>query len=612
MSLFGALFTGVSGMNAQTQSTAIISNNIANVSTIGFKKSEAQFFSLVTSRSRSSTYSPGTVSTNRIQNVDQQGAIQQTASTTDVAISGNGLLAVKEDPDTQNELEFLYTRSGSFTEDEAGNLRNTSGFVLYGVQIDPTTNEDPTVSDISDLVPVNVGSTSVGNTRPTTEIEISLNLDASTDDSTLSNTLGNVNDFQTPGAPPPDFSRAITIFDATGAAQTLTLEFTKTYGPHATIANNVTSLSATDALVGDLAMTPGHTFDIATNGGSAGANSLTLTVVNTTPAVAGEVQTIGDIINEINDNLPNAYAFLGNDGELVIQHDEFMNNDGDATLESITISNNVGTALANLGYTDPQTDNSNNLENLAEGYDNGTAANLYSDGNPAGDVVFPAPNRLPDTQTSPGYNPRGWWQVQIVHPDLSTIGHGLINFNGDGSLNALSNVPTIGGDSTPGIDIELGNVRLSPNSEPQDIVINVENFSQFSGSFNVNFVDQNGAALGLRTGLEITREGIVVARFSNGSTTDLFKLPLIKFNNPNGLTEVSGTAYVESAESGSTNPSFAGEGGAGFFETSTIESSNVDIAEEFANLIVTQRAFSSNTRIINTVDQMTEDLLRII
>ena len=86
---------------------------------------------------------------------------------------------------------------------------------------------------------------------------------------------------------------------------------------------------------------------------------------------------------------------------------------------------------------------------------------------------------------------------------------------------------------------------------------------------------------------------------------------MITFANTNGLTEVSGTAYTENEESGEENLREAGTGGAGFVEPSTLEASNVDLADEFARLIVSQRAFGAGTRVINTVDQMTEDLLRL-
>ena len=75
--------------------------------------------------------------------------------------------------------------------------------------------------------------------------------------------------------------------------------------------------------------------------------------------------------------------------------------------------------------------------------------------------------------------------------------------------------------------------------------------------------------------------------------------------------EISATSYVESAESGTPLLQEAGVAAAGFLETTSIEQSNVDLADEFTKLIVTQRAYSANTKVINTVDQMTEDLLRL-
>ena len=134
---------------------------------------------------------------------------------------------------------------------------------------------------------------------------------------------------------------------------------------------------------------------------------------------------------------------------------------------------------------------------------------------------------------------------------------------------------------------------------------------EFTHTVDVIFSDQNGAELGLRTGVEISREGKVIARFSNGASAELYQIPLVTFANANGLTEVSGTAYTENQESGEENLREAGTGGAGFIEPSTLEASNVDLADEFAKLIVAQRAFGAGTRTINTVDQMTQDLLSL-
>src|SRR3982751_4016443 len=110
MSLFGALFTGVSGMSAQSQATAMISNNIANVDTIGYKGDNAAFYSLVTTNAIGGQYNSGSVAVNTVQNVTQEGSIQQTSSSTDAAISGQGLFVVKQATGTNQP--FMYTRSG--------------------------------------------------------------------------------------------------------------------------------------------------------------------------------------------------------------------------------------------------------------------------------------------------------------------------------------------------------------------------------------------------------------------------------------------------------------------------------------------------------------------
>ncbi|MCB1531641.1 MAG: flagellar hook-basal body complex protein [Alphaproteobacteria bacterium] len=584
MGLFGSLFTGVSALFSQSQNTAIISNNIANISTTGFKRSEAAFESLVTSQSRLSTYSPGTVTVNRLQRVDQQGALQQTASTTDAAISGNGFFAVKRDPD--NTQEFLYTRAGQFSEDSQGLLRNAAGFALYAWPIDANGSLPANQGDLTSLVPADVAFLG-GLTRPTSSAELAINLDANAVDQTLSSALTSA----------VDFSRGITVFDSLGSSQVLTFEYTKVYGPQATAAGTIGDLQATDELVNDLGLTVGNEFEISSELGG----PLTLTVVSGTPTVAGEIQTVNDIITEINNAGLGVSASLGNDGELIIRRDEFTG----GAVNTLTLENTVGVPLTGLGITltaNPQTFTGDDLT-LTGDYDNGTPADTppYSTGDALTGHTFPAFQFLPgDAQ----YNDRGWWQLNIVHPDGTSLSRGLLNFNGDGTLNSIP-------DNDGNTDINLSQIDWNNGSEAQNINIDIERFSQFSGNFDVIFSDQNGAELGLRTGVEIDRDGFIIARFSNGASATLYKMPLITFANSNGLTEVSGTAYSENSESGEENLREAGTGGAGFIEPSTLEASNVDLADEFARLIVSQRAFGAGTRLINTVDQMTQDLLSL-
>jgi flagellar hook protein FlgE len=261
----------------------------------------------------------------------------------------------------------------------------------------------------------------------------------------------------------------------------------------------------------------------------------------------------------------------------------------------MTFADVTGTPISAVGtlnlYTDPSDGD----------YSYDSEANLLP---PYAGTTYPDQGDFPGFGNITNPNTQGWWEMTVRHPNGSVLSQGLLNFNQSGALNA-----TPGSDGV--VDIELSNIDWFNGSELQDIDIDIERFSQFAGNYDVIFSDQNGAELGLRTGVDLTRDGYVVARFSNGATANLYKVPLVTFANANGLQEVSGTAYTENSLSGEENLREAGTGGAGFLEPSTVETSNVDLADEFAKLIVSQRAFSANTRVINTVDQMTEDLLRL-
>ncbi len=589
MGLFGSLFTGVSALFAQSQNTAIISNNIANISTTGFKRSEASFQSLVTTASRLSTYSPGTVSVNRIQRVDQQGGIQQTSSGTDAAISGNGFFPVRRS--TAFGQDQLYTRAGQFSEDSQGLLRNAAGFVLYAWPIDANGDLPANQGDLTSLVPADVAFLG-GLTRPTTDANLAINLNA--DQARTTWEVGTDGTVRAVGQ--EQFSRGLTVFDSLGSAQTLNFEFYHVQSPTPLgVSNSTTVLSNTDdvgVVFGAATVAEGDSFTIDVNPGGAGVTSFTFEY-DTDAAVAGAnvgFQTVGELIAAINNSFAGEVeARLTPGGDLIVESVnadpattlEFTDNVGDLIFGDLNFEGAGGAAIAS-GVPIP-----------APTFPVGNTTSAGTEG-----FVFPtiADINNPNTQ--------GWWEVRIFEPDGTQISRGLLNFDGDGTLNA---VPDENGD----VDIQLNGINWGNGSSLQNISIDVERFSQFAGNFDVIFSDQNGAELGLRTGVELTRDGRIVARFSNGASTDLYQVPLITFANSNGLTEVSGTAYSETEESGEENLREAGTGGAGFVEPSTLEASNVDLADEFARLIVSQRAFGAGTRVITTVDQMTQDLLSL-
>ncbi|MBT5033266.1 MAG: flagellar hook-basal body complex protein [Rhodospirillaceae bacterium] len=130
MSLFGALSSGVSGLTAQSSAMGAISDNITNVSTIGYKNTRVDFSTLVTKQSSSTLFSPGGVQSRPRQDTGVQGLLQASTSSTDIAISGNGYYVVNESPRPGVSDQFLFSRAGSFFQDNEGFLRNTSGFYL--------------------------------------------------------------------------------------------------------------------------------------------------------------------------------------------------------------------------------------------------------------------------------------------------------------------------------------------------------------------------------------------------------------------------------------------------------------------------------------------------
>ncbi len=207
MSLYGAMFSGVSGLNAQSQSLGMISDNISNVNTIGYKAAHASFSTLVTQQSGNS-YAPGGVRSAPIYDISRQGLLQASANNTDMAISGNGFFVLTEqDTPTAADTRF-YSRAGQFAADSQGYLKSPAGFYLQGWRTDLTgTPITPNTSLLTGLESIRVNSVS-GCASPTTGVDLGLNLPASA----------------TTGATQ---STNVTVFDSLGVSNTITLTWTK-------------------------------------------------------------------------------------------------------------------------------------------------------------------------------------------------------------------------------------------------------------------------------------------------------------------------------------------------------------------------------------------------
>ena len=174
MSIFGAMFSGVTGLNAQSQALGMIADNIANVNTIGYKGTTAHFFSLVTQAASRTTYTPGGVASSPSQGIDRQGLLQASVSETDIAIAGRGFFVVSQSS-TSGSGQFLFTRAGSFEPDQNGNLVNTAGYFLQGWPLANGTTLPTNTSTLSSVTTVNVANLA-GTATPTSTVNLSLNL----------------------------------------------------------------------------------------------------------------------------------------------------------------------------------------------------------------------------------------------------------------------------------------------------------------------------------------------------------------------------------------------------------------------------------------------------
>lgn len=148
MSLYGSLFSGVSGLSAQSSAMGAISDNVANINTIGYKGTETQFQTLVTKQVSSTKYSPGGVQSKPQAGIDVQGLLSSTSNATDLGISGDGFFVVNQAANPSSGDTWGYTRAGSFQLDDDGYLTNTAGYYLQGWTLQPHDGE-PTAATVN-------------------------------------------------------------------------------------------------------------------------------------------------------------------------------------------------------------------------------------------------------------------------------------------------------------------------------------------------------------------------------------------------------------------------------------------------------------------------------
>ena len=539
MSLYGAMFSGVSGLDAQSQALGTIADNIANVNTTGYKATFARFSTLVTQQATNNSYSPGGVQFNSISEVARQGLLQSSASPTDLAISGEGMFVVNAVADPTSSDPYLFTRAGAFAPDENGNLKNTAGFYLQGWATDASGTPTATnTAVLGSLEPVNVAGVS-GSATATSAIRLGLNLPAT----------GAIN------------STAVTnvqVFDSLGVAHDLTFTWTKS------------ALNEWDLALKTPTGATNTTIENSSGGILAAAGRLDFASIPTD----GQTVVITD----------------GSGPALTFEFDTNSSVSGSniaVDISSSTTTTQVASALL-AAYQSSTGDT-----RLTQGTGADTSTLLFTQSSTGAATVINSTGAAAITQSSNSFT-----------VPATTVSGAAMTFNGNGTPSAI-NIATLrvnnlsSGALDSVISLDLGTVDLS------------DGLTQFSGAYNITFINQNGVQFGTFSGVNISDEGLVVALFDNGETLPIYKIPLVTFANFNGLTAKTGNVYVSSDSSGVPVLRVAKTGSAGAVTSGSLENSTVDLGTEFTNMILAQRAYSATTRIITTADEMLDELIRI-
>ncbi|MCK1697390.1 flagellar hook-basal body complex protein [Bradyrhizobium sp. 144] len=199
-----------------------------------------------------------------------------------------------------------------------------------------------------------------------------------------------------------------------------------------------------------------------------------------------------------------------------------------------------------------------------------------------------------------------WNMFYQTDPNATGTTVGWVNtgqaftFAADGSLTSPS-----------GSGITINNVSVSGQSLGS-VSFNISSggltqYASTSGAVTINTITQNGYAAGQLRSVAVNNNGLVVGTFSNGQNLDLAQVSLSHFNGTNYLKAQDGGAYAATEQSGP-----AIDGASGSISGSSLEGSNTDIADEFTKLIVTQQAYSANTKVITTANTMVQDLLNVL
>jgi flagellar hook protein FlgE len=671
MGIFGALTTAVTGLRAQSFALENISGNIANSQTTAFKRVDTSFMDLIPDNPPSKQLA-GTVTANARATNTVQGDFQSASIGTFMAINGDGFFVVqKPEGFVDGRPTFggssLYTRRGDFQTDKDGFLVNGAGYYLMGIPVDSKTgNLAGSVPEMlkfqNDFLPA----------QPTTQVQYRANLASYPltphhDSNVPGSELIDAKTFSASpvaGAPTPakitgfgatllnDADAIITgtqtlpatltqagTFTLNGATVTVTAGMTQAQLLTAINTSNAGGLptgmkpavitggnlvlesvdadtqiainSSSPLMLAELGIATGTVDPTNLLTQSAAGNNQTLTVQVSNDASsfatlnilfgtgAGKVSTMAELQTALG-------GLTGGTANVTAAN-------GNITITATNLGDKIqvgGTAtLTNFGIHTPQAFSSNEQ---VLGMDTST----FIDQSIGGGAITAY-----DASGAPVNMQLRWGKV-----DSSSLGAGhtdnwnlfyQVNSNATGNQVAWQNAGVSytfdpNGQMNPLVaNTTLSNVTINGASLGTVQIVHgaggITQFSDSNGTAQVNLIQQDGFPAGSLQTISISDKGRVVGTYSNGRTLDLAEVTLANFNGPNQLKRLDGGAFAATDESGP-----AVLGAPGKIVASSLEGSNVDIADEFTKLIVTQQAYSANTRVVTTSNQMVQDVLNML
>ncbi|MEN4045673.1 flagellar hook-basal body complex protein [Sulfurimonas sp. NWX367] len=572
-----SLFSGVSGLQSHQVAMDVESNNIANVNTIGFKYSRANFSDLLAQTKAIATAPQGQLggknpvqvglgsTVSSMTRIFSQGSIQNSDKNTDVAIQGDGFFIIS--PDGGNT--YKYTRAGDFKFDAGGNFVDNNGFITQGWLRDPVTGKVDSTAPIENI---NIPPGLTTPASPTSEVVLKANLNS--------------------GPLVESYSRAYQIDDA---------------GVVSDYNGNTAGVNSGD--VGSMFNSNGEAFSLQDGQG------ITIDYGNGTVQTyeyqsdgTGDFQTLKDLRDKIKAdvNLVSSTATVVVDEQGKIKIDNSAA--GGAALNIIVEPLLAGGVTENTRFLTTMSALEGSLPNV-------TGAVAFSqDFNAATHSssidIFDSLGTKHTLRTEFRKVSASKWDMRITVPEPATIStaaptnqvNGSITFNTDGSLStydptSVSFTGNNGSAPNQTVNLSFG----TPN--------NFDGMTSFDSKSATSGISQDGFTGGDLIGIRIDQSGTLIGSFSNGRSFGLAQIAMAKFTNNEGLATEGGNVYNQTANSGDPIIGTAATAGRGFIQSSALEASNVDLSRALTQLIIIQRGFQANGKTITTSDQLLQTLI---